>query len=110
MSSASGRPRLAGRFTVGLPQIVSPANPAARGVTLRMNRRHNAILCIAFALSQASAQTPWKWQDALVPDVGFDLDKAEVIRVTSLASKGKGTLREAIAAKGPKIIVFEIAG
>ena len=75
-----------------------------------MKRRNNVILCLAFALSQASAQTPWKWQQALVPDAGFDLDQAQVIRVTSLASKGKGTLREAIMTKGPKIVVFEIGG
>jgi hypothetical protein len=58
----------------------------------------------------AVAQAPWKWQDALAPDVGFDLDQAQVIRVTSLASKGKGTLREALSTKGPRIIVFEVGG
>lgn len=77
-----------------------------------MNLRFTAFLifCLGLVLSQAAAQAPWKWQDALVPDVGFDLDKAQVIRVTSLASKGKGTLRAALAEKGPKILVFEIAG
>lgn len=33
-----------------------------------------------------------------------------IIRVTSLASEGPGTLREAIEAKGPRIIVFEVGG
>ncbi len=57
-----------------------------------------------------SADVGWKWQSALVPDVGFDLDQARVIRVTSLASKGDGTLRAALAEKGPRIIVFEVGG
>ncbi|MBX9728385.1 MAG: pectate lyase, partial [Sphingopyxis sp.] len=33
-----------------------------------------------------------------------------IIRVTSLAAEGPGTLREAVAAQGPRIIVFEIGG
>ena len=76
-----------------------------------MNRLLAACLTIfTLACLPASAQTPWKWQDALVPDVGFDLDKAQVIRVTSLAGKGKGTLREALAQKGPRVVVFEVGG
>lgn len=70
-------------------------------------------LVAALALSagiSASAAAPWQWQDRAVPDVGFDLDKAQVIRVTSLAAKGKGTLREALWAKGPRVIVFEVGG
>jgi hypothetical protein len=34
----------------------------------------------------------------------------QLIRVTSLASEGPGTLREAIDTKGPRIIVFEVGG
>jgi pectate lyase len=33
-----------------------------------------------------------------------------VLRVTSLAAEGPGTLAEAIATQGPRIVVFEIAG
>jgi len=33
-----------------------------------------------------------------------------IIRVTSLDAAGPGTLREAVDAKGPRIIVFEVAG
>ena len=61
-------------------------------------------------LSFAADVVPWKWQDELVPDVGFDLDQAQVIHVTSLASKGKGTLRAALWTKGPRVIVFDIGG
>ncbi|WP_348545097.1 right-handed parallel beta-helix repeat-containing protein [Chthoniobacter sp.] len=45
-----------------------------------------------------------------MPDPGFDLDAARVLRVTSLESTGPGTLREALLAKGPRIVVFEVAG
>lgn len=64
----------------------------------------------AFSCSVFAADADWKWQTALVPDVGFDLDQAKVIRVTSLASKGKGTLRAALAETGPRLIVFEVGG
>lgn len=67
------------------------------------------VFVFLFSLSGA-AEAPWKWQAGLVPDVGFDLDKAQVIRVTSLATKGKGSLRAALAAKGPRLIVFEVGG
>ncbi|HEY2572569.1 MAG TPA: hypothetical protein VGH65_00825 [Verrucomicrobiaceae bacterium] len=53
---------------------------------------------------------PWHWQSRRIPDLGFDLDAAKVIRVTSLDSKGPGTLRAALLADGPRIVVFEVAG
>lgn len=34
----------------------------------------------------------------------------EIVRVTSLASRGPGTLREALSRQGPRQIVFDIAG
>ncbi|MFZ4764625.1 MAG: right-handed parallel beta-helix repeat-containing protein, partial [Roseimicrobium sp.] len=67
-----------------------------------------ALLFTALLLNASAAS--WTWQDALVPDLGFDLDAAKVIRVTSLASKGKGSLRAALWEKGPRIIVFEVGG
>jgi hypothetical protein len=45
-----------------------------------------------------------------VPDLGFDLDAAQVVRVTSLEVKGRGTLRDALKVKGPRLIVFEVGG
>lgn len=53
---------------------------------------------------------PWHWQNERVPDLGFDLDAATVVRVTSLGVKGKGTLRDSLKVKGPRIIVFEVGG
>lgn len=71
----------------------------------------SCLLATLWAASALPAQDgAWKWQDALVPDVGLDLDKAQVVRVTSLASSGKGSLRDALKVPGPKLIVFEIAG
>ena len=60
------------------------------GVTLRVKRCLEASSCFASSL-QGHRRRPdaMEMQDALVPDVGFDLDKAQVIRVTSLASKGR---------------------
>lgn len=68
-----------------------------------------AFLLLALA-THAADETPWKWQDALVPDAGFDLDAAQIVRVTSLGVKGDGTLRDALKVKGPKIVVFDVGG
>ncbi|MDB6118590.1 MAG: pectate lyase, partial [Verrucomicrobiaceae bacterium] len=70
-----------------------------------------ALLPVLLFSALAHAEpTPWRWQEDRVPDLGFDLDAAQVIKVTSLETKGKGTLREALLAKGPRIVVFEVAG
>jgi hypothetical protein len=69
------------------------------------------FLPLLFTCSALAAdETPWKWQDSLVPDPGFDLDAAQVVRVTSLRTKGDGSLRDALKIKGAKIIVFEVGG
>lgn len=52
----------------------------------------------------------WKWQDAPVPDLGFDLDAAQVVHVTTLEAKGAGSLAEALKMKGPRIVVFDVGG
>lgn len=65
---------------------------------------------ILLVLRPAVAEEAWVWQNALIPDAGFDLDSAEVLRVTSLDSDGKGTLREALSQSGPRLIVFEVGG
>lgn len=71
-------------------------------------------LAVAVSLLHPAAQgadgTLWKWQDEIVPELGFDLDAAQVIHVTSLESDGKGTLRDACRKKGPRIIVFDVGG
>ncbi|HSJ04639.1 MAG: right-handed parallel beta-helix repeat-containing protein, partial [Verrucomicrobium sp.] len=69
----------------------------------------SAFLVTVF-LAGAAASAAWTWQDAIVPDLGFDLDQAQIVRVTSLADSGAGTLRDALNVKGPRIIVFDVAG
>lgn len=69
-----------------------------------------AAMAASLALAPAASAAPWTWQSRLVPDVGFDLDKAEVLRVTTLASNGPGSLREALLQKGPRVVVFEVGG
>jgi hypothetical protein len=70
-----------------------------------------AVLAVLLLQSNTRAEdAAWKWQDALVPDLGFDLDAAQVVRVTSLNAKGAGTLDEALKTKGPRIVVFDVGG
>jgi hypothetical protein len=73
-------------------------------------RRFLLVLSLALPFSAPAEDVAWKWQEELVPDVGFDLDAAQVVRVTSLAPKGKGSLHAALTTKGPRLIVFEVAG
>ena len=47
--------------------------------------------------------------------IGFGTDTqagrgGQILRVTSLAGEGPGSLREAVETAGPRIVVFEIAG
>ena len=93
-----------------------------------------AVLALVLAGGAASAQPAWLErlrQKPPVPAATAPVDPAalpafpgalgwasktpggrggRIIRVTSLASEGPGTLREAIEAKGPRIIVFEVGG
>jgi hypothetical protein len=74
-----------------------------------MNRHICALLLLLSSLSSA-AEVPWKWQESRVIDPGFDLDTAQIVRVTNLKTKGKGSLRDSLKIKGPRIIVFEVSG
>lgn len=68
------------------------------------------LIALACAASGLAEHAQWKWQDEPVPDVGFDLDTARVVRVTSLGGSGEGSLRDALGVEGAKIVVFEIGG
>lgn len=54
-------------------------------------------IVLVYASASAGDSTAWNWQDSIVPDVGFDLDAAQIVRVTSLAATGKGSLADAMA-------------
>lgn len=69
-----------------------------------------ALVLATVAAPVPAQETPWTWQASGVPDPGFDLDAAQVVRVTSLGVKGRGTLRDSLKVKGPKLVVFEVAG
>tara|TARA_R110002096_G_scaffold173997_4_gene349577 strand:- start:14420 stop:15694 length:1275 start_codon:yes stop_codon:yes gene_type:complete len=61
-------------------------------------------------LPSNAEQEDWQWQENLLPDVGFELDQATVYRVTSLEGEGRGTLRDALQQKGPRLVIFEVGG
>ncbi len=76
----------------------------------RFSARASGLLLSLACLLPAQADPPWLWQNDIVPDPGFDLDQAEVVRVTTLEGDGKGSLREALGQTGPRLIVFEVGG
>lgn len=66
--------------------------------------------CAALTGAEKTEKIPWTWSDEIIPDLGFDLDAARVIKVTSLEGTGDGSLRDALWKDGPRIIVFEVGG
>lgn len=77
------------------------------GITLR--------ICIALALAAVHAGAPVAAKGSATA-LSYPADSTRggangrVIRVTSLAKEGPGTLAEAVRAKGPRIVVFEVSG
>jgi len=70
-----------------------------------------SIFVALLLLNALSAAEPeWRWQPDLAPDPGFDLDAAQVLKVTTLDPWGDGSLGEALRTKGPRLIVFEVGG
>lgn len=65
-----------------------------------------ATLGIALALCAASPATA----EEIPPDPTHGGAGGRIIRVTTLAKDGPGSLLEALAAKGPRVIVFEVGG
>ncbi len=57
------------------------------------------VACLVTGHPQASPETPWKWQEALVPDVGFDLDQGPGDSRDLAGLEGKRTLRKAVPPK-----------
>lgn len=63
---------------------------------------------------ETDRMTPAKVWEHGAPALASEITRGgaggEVIKVTSLASSGPGTLREALSQEGPRIIVFEVGG
>lgn len=98
---------------------------------LSMEKRHfNSVLGAFSALALAACATPSGDAQSAATDQAVAATKndwiyglpsyskritdggkgGKIVRVTSLASTGAGTLREALSVDGPKIIVFEVGG
>jgi len=70
-----------------------------------------SLLCAPLLLVSLTAAEPeWRWQSDLAPAPGFNLDEAQVLKVTTLDPLGKGSLGACLRAKGPRLIVFEVGG
>jgi hypothetical protein len=65
-----------------------------------------AALLAVFPVASASAQSAMSHP----ADPTHGGAGGRIIRVTSLAKDGPGSLREAVEAKGPRIVVFEVGG
>lgn len=63
---------------------------------------------VVFAVSAAAAEPAWETPPGWTETRGGDGGK--VMRVTTLAASGTGSFAEAIMAKGPRIIEFDVAG
>lgn len=71
-------------------------------------RRWQTGLAVFLALFQAFALSGASLAGTIEPTRGGA--GGRIIRVTTLAKAGPGSLAEAIAAKGPRIVVFEVGG
>jgi hypothetical protein len=72
-----------------------------------MSFKLTSIRTLAALLLAVSLST---WTVAHPPDPTAGGKGGRIIRVTSLARSGPGSLAEALAGKGPRIIVFEVGG
>jgi hypothetical protein len=75
------------------------------GHTYPLRRLIAAIALVLSVLAMPTAAAPSHPADPTVGGAG-----GRIIRVTSLAKDGPGSLVEALAAKGPRIVVFEVGG
>ena len=74
---------------------------------LSLERLFIALSVFMLSVTGSVASPDWEAAGFADPRGGSG---GKVIRVTSLASKGPGSLREAIETKGPRIVVFEVGG
>ena len=80
----------------------------------RRFRQFGLVALLAFAAPLAAQQAPASTL-AFPGAMGWAAETpggrgGKIIRVTTLAAKGPGSLREALDTKGPRIVVFEVGG
>jgi hypothetical protein len=80
-----------------------------------MQLRHTRLIILALTIVQGLAAAAGATAPAFPGAVGFGRHtpggrRGRVIRVTNLDAGGPGSLRAALEADGPRIVVFEIAG
>ena len=97
ISNAETQRRKGWGFSRLVPGIFASSRESFNAVATRA-----ALVCAFAAVSAAAAPIGFA-------DTRGGLD-GRVLKVTSLESAGPGTLREALDAKGPRVIVFEVAG
>lgn len=73
------------------------------------------LAAVSASAGAALAQTPPAVKPAFPGALGWGAQTAggrggQVIKVTTLASEGPGSFREAVETKGPRIVVFEVGG
>lgn len=70
------------------------------------------LLLAVSGTAQERAVNPWTWHELPMAYFGGNPDAAAVVKVTTLAASGAGSLREAIEsdANGPRLIIFEVGG
>ena len=78
---------------------------AARSTLLSAFLLSALLLIVSLPGAEANAQTT-----ITIDPTGGMLRGARIMRITSLDDSGPGTLREALDAAGPRVVVFEIAG
>ena len=88
---------------------------ALRGGVSALTRRVLAALCAALLLFPVAAPAAAAAPLAFPGAQGWAAHTpggrgGKILRVTSLAKAGPGSLREAIETKGPRIVVFEVGG
>ncbi|MAP94942.1 MAG: pectate lyase [Ponticaulis sp.] len=97
--------------------------PKIRSVSLSAALMMSAAFMGSCALQTMTATAQTAETDVMPPTIGWEYGLpayaseitdggagGEIVKVTTLASSGPGSLREAVAVPGPKTIVFEVAG
>lgn len=75
-----------------------------------MSRTLVALLCVVLPLSASAASVAESFGLSGFGTETIAGEGGAIVRVTTLASDGPGSLREALRTRGPRVIVFEVGG